>query len=202
MWVNIRRGTKEGVLRLRKGKKGLLSRAIVAAALAGMLMLSVFHAGCGGSDLPAQVVEKVPPPPGPIPGLSSDQSKAVEEYGYPDHFFISIDPYGSDRVERWTYFGLGKALDFDNGRLFGEEEVEDQSERYPPTDLHPQDFGSLDTPAEATAMLGEPLFTHETKDSLMPENTIMVFVKAVLLFRDNKLIGVDTQVKPPTLPVP
>lgn len=175
---------------------------LAAAISASMILPAFFLAGCGGSELPAQVVEAEKPPPGIIPGLSSDQSRAVEEHGYPDHFFISVDPYGSDRVERWTYFGLGKALDFDNGRLFGEETAEDQSDRYPPTDLRPQDFGSMTTPAEATAMLGEPLFTYETKDSLMPENTIMVFEKAVLLFRGDKLIGVDTQVKPPSLPMP
>ena len=176
--------------------------AVAAVLLACAVMSPLLPAGCGDRGATTETVAVENPPPGDIPGLSADQSRAVAEYGYPDHFFISIDPYGSARVERWTYFRLGKALDFDNGRLFGEEPVEDQSDKYPPTDLHPQDFGTLATPAEATAMLGDPLFTHEAGDSLMPENTIMVYEKAVLLFRDDKLIGVDTQVKPPALPVP
>ncbi|MBC7230363.1 MAG: hypothetical protein H5T74_08240 [Actinobacteria bacterium] len=170
--------------------------------IAAVLFLSVLPAGCGETGTPVQIVEPETPIPGEIPGLSADQSRTVAEYGYPDHFFISIDPYSSDRVERWTYFRLGRVLDFDNGRLWGEEPVDDQSEHYPPTDLHPQDFRTTLTPAEATAALGEPLFTHEAGDGLMPENTIMVYEKAVLLFRGEKLMGVDTQVRPPALPVP
>ncbi|NPV59109.1 MAG: hypothetical protein HPY75_05535 [Actinobacteria bacterium] len=174
----------------------------LAVALATVLMLPALHAGCGEADTPAPPAEVEKPPPGDIPGLSADQSRAVAEYGYPDHFFISVDPYSSDRVERWTYFRLGQALDFDNGRLFGKEPVDDQSSQYPPTRLHPQDFDNTMTPAEATSLLGEPLFTHETSDSLMPENTILVYETAVLLFRGEKLMGVDTQVKPPALPAP
>ncbi len=197
----MRRPSRKGGQRLPK-EKGFTRLALAIMFMSIALVTAFFYAGCGEPELPARVAEAEKPPPGDIPGLSSDQSRVVDEYGYPDHFFISIDPYSSDRVERWTYFSLGKALDFDNGRLFGEEPVEDQSDRYPPTDLRPQDFGSLATPAEATAILGEPLFTHDTKDSLMPENTIMVYEKAVLLFRGDKLIGVETQVKPPALPAP
>lgn len=136
----------------------------------------------------------------PVEGLSPDQSRVIAEYGYPDHFFISIDPVTEARVERWTYFSRGKALDFDNGRLFGEEPVEDRSAEYPPTTLRPQDFTPHLTPEEATALLGEPLFTHEVRDSLFPENTIVVYEKAVLLYRDERLIGMDTQVHPPSIP--
>ncbi|WP_287152559.1 hypothetical protein [Candidatus Solincola tengchongensis] len=103
-------------------------------------------------------------------------------------------------MERWTYFSLGKALDFDNGRLFGEETVEDRSSEYPPTTLKPQDFSLHLTPEEASALLGPPIFTHEARDGLLPENTIVVYEKAVLLFRDGRLIGMDTQVRPPSLP--
>jgi hypothetical protein len=57
------------------------------------------------------------------------------------------------------------------------------------------------TPAEAADILGEPLYTQETGDSLTQKNTIVVFDKAVLLYRDGQLIGVDTQVRPPNIPV-
>ncbi len=129
-----------------------------------------------------------------------DQNRMVAEHGYPDHFFISIDPLTEDRVERWIYFGLGKAFDFDNGRLLGEEAVEDRSAEYPPTDLRPQDFNPHLTQAEASALLGEPLFTHESRGSLLSDNTMVVYQKAVLLYREGQLIGVNTQVHPPDLP--
>ncbi|RJP34753.1 MAG: hypothetical protein C4536_02110 [Actinobacteria bacterium] len=135
-----------------------------------------------------------------IAGLSADQSRTVDELGYPDHFFISFDPVSSDRVERWTYFSRGKAVDFDNGRLWGEEPIEDNAAEYPPTDLRPQDFNATLSEAEATRLLGEPLYTQEVQDSLLPENTIIVYAKAILLYREGKLIGVDTQVRPPSLP--
>lgn len=134
-----------------------------------------------------------------VEGLSQDQSRVVSEYGYPDHFFISIDPLTEARVERWIYFSRGKALDFDNGRLFGEEPVEDRSSEYPPTTLRPQDFKPYLTPEEATALLGEPLFTHEVKNGLLSENSMVVYEKAVLLYRQGRLIGMDTQVHPPSI---
>lgn len=167
--------------------------------VAALLMAAL--SGCGGQE----------PPPLPdtedgstvlVPGLSADQSRTVERFGYPDHFFISIDPESSDRVERWIYFARGEVLDFDNGRLFGEEPVTDESKQYPATDLRPQDFDTLMAPGEASLLLGDPLYTHEVQDSLMPENTIIVYAKAILLFRTDKLIGVDTQVAPPVLSAP
>jgi len=185
-WLGSRRGRRWGP----------------APRLAVLLVLALFlFRGCGEGNQPL-TVEAKPEKASPISGLSEDQSRVVEEFGYPDHFFISIDPYSRDRVERWTYFSCGKALDFDNGRLWGEEPVEDKSAEYPPTSLRPQDFDSLLTPEGADQLLGEPLFTHEAKDGLMPENTVIVYEKAVLLFREGRLIGVDTQVHPPQLPAP
>ncbi len=164
-----------------------------------LLSFSLPILGCGEKQ--ATVGSTVSPNERPaVEGLSLDQSRVVAEYGYPDHFFISIDPVTEVRVERWTYFSLGKALDFDNGRLFGEETVEDRSSEYPPTTLKPQDFSLHLTPEEASALLGPPIFTHEARDGLLPENTIVVYEKAVLLFRDGRLIGMDTQVRPPSLP--
>ncbi len=136
----------------------------------------------------------------PISGLSADQSRTIDELGYPDHFFIIIDPLSSDRIETWTYFSEGRELDFDNGRLTGEVEIEDQSATYPPTDLRPQDFNALLTPMEAEQLLGPPKYSHEVTESLMPENTIIVFDKAVLIYRDEQFVSVDTQVKTPDIP--
>jgi len=136
------------------------------------------------------------------PGLSLDQDQIIEEFGYPDHFFISIDPYSGDRVEDWFYYSEGKVLKLKNGRLFGEDDIEDQSEEYPPTDLKPEDFDSLMAPGEAEELLGEPIYTYDVEESLMAENTLLVFEKAVLVYRDDQLIGVDTQVRPPQLPTP
>jgi hypothetical protein len=178
-------------------KRGLTE--ILAVAVALTLLLSPLLSGCGEGepqDLPSGEEESVV---NPISGLSVDQSGTVEDLGYPDHFFISIDPATSDRIERWTYFSDGKAIDFDNGRFFGEENIDDQSSDYPPTDLHPQDFDTLMTPGEAEQLLGQPIYTYEVQDSLMPENTIIVYEKAVLLYRNGQLLGVDTQVHPPQL---
>ena len=174
----------------------------LAAGLVALTTLTVLISGCGEEAPPSMPVEENETSSLSISGLSLDQSKTVEELGYPDHFFISIDPLNSDRVERWIYFSKIKALDFDNGRLFGEEAIEDESAQYPPTDLRPQDFNPLMTPAEASEMLGGPIYTHQVEDSLMPENTIVVFDKAVLLYRDGQLIGADTQVRPPNIPTP
>jgi hypothetical protein len=172
------------------------------ALLVAVLTLPLTLAGCGERELPPLAGVEDEARIEYVPGLSGDQSRTLEEMGYPDHFFISIDPESSDRVERWIYFSHGRALDFDNGHLFGEEAIEDQAVEYPPTDLRPQDFDTLLTPEEASQLLGEPLYAHEVEDSLLPENTIMVYEKAVLLYRGGKLIGVDTQVSPPELDVP
>ncbi len=190
----------------RRRRKHGGSPVLAALALATLLLAAVLLAlalatcGCGERQVPPLREEGESAAYEPVAGLSADQSRAVAEYGYPDHFFISIDPYSQDRVERWIYYARGKALDFDNGRLFGEEPVEDESAEYPPTSLRPQDFSLLLTPEEAAALLGEPLFTHEVEESLLPENVFIVYEKAVLLYRQGQLIGVDTQVHPPDLP--
>ncbi len=186
---------------MRDGKRSA-SGVMLAAALAAALLLPAALSGCGEQDLPPLSSVEDEEAVELIAGLSAAQSRTVEESGYPDHFFISIDPDSNDRVERWMYFSQGQAVDFDNGRLFGEEEIEDESAEYPPTDLRPQDFDTLLTPQEAAQMLGEPLYTQEIEDSLMPENTIIVYDKAILLYRDGKLIGVDTKVSPPELNAP
>jgi len=178
------------------------SGIILVTVLAAALFLPAALGGCGEQDLPPLPSGEEEEAVELIAGLSADQSRAVEEYGYPDHFFISIDPDSSDRVERWIYFSQGKAIDFDNGRLFGEEACKDESVQFPPTELRPQDFDTLLTPEEAAQLLGEPLYTQEIEDSLMPENTIIVYDKAILLYRDGELIGVDTKVSPPELNAP
>jgi hypothetical protein len=167
-----------------------------------MLFLSAALAGCSEEAPPPLPEESEEADFLLPPGLSLDQDQIIEEFGYPDHFFISIDPYSGDRIETWIYYSEGKALDFDNGVLFGEEDAEDQSEEYPPTDLMPEDFDSLMAPGEAEELLGEPIYTYDVEESLMAENTFIVFEKAVLLYRDDQLIGVDTQVSPPQLPSP
>jgi len=175
---------------------------ILVTAVLVVLPLSLSVSGCGEAEPPSSPVEAEEPDVEYIEGLSADQSRTVVELGYPDHFFISVDPTSSDRVERWLYFSEGKAVDFDNGRLFGEESIADESAEYPPTDLRPQDFDMLLSPEEASQLLGEPLYTQEVRDSLMPENTIIVYDKAILLYREGQLIGVDTQVSPPQLNPP
>ena len=206
-WVGERTGGEynRGMKKPRRGrvhpKRAFVSICVAALLPAALFLLSPLP-GCGNGEPPPLPEEESAPGVIPISGLSPDQSRKVAELGYPDHFFISIDPLGTVRMERWIYFAPGKAFDFDAGRLLGEEAVEDQSADYPPTDLHPQDFSALMTPEEASRLLGEPLYTHEVRDSLMPENTIVVYPKAVLLFREGQLIGVDTQVKPPQIPMP
>ena len=187
---------------MRNGRRYACGILLAAALAAAALLLPAALGGCGEQDLPPlsdggdeEAVEL-------IAGLSADQSRTVDDHGYPDHFFISIDPDSTDRVERWLYFSQGKAVDFDNGRLFGEEAIADESAEYPPTDLRPQDFDTLLTPEEAVSILGEPLYTQVIEDSLMPENTIVVYDKAILLYREGKLIGVDTKVSPPELSAP
>lgn len=184
----------ERTFRARRGA-GIFAALLLAASLC------FFPCGCGGEEQVSIVTADAEPFAPSISGLSRDQSQVVEEYGYPDHFFISIDPLSRDRVETWTYFGKRLAIDFDNGRRFGEEEIEDESAKYPPTTLKPQDFDSTTTREIAATVLGEPIFEQEAEGSLMYENTIVVYEKAVLLYRDDLLIGVDTKVRPPHLPV-
>lgn len=176
--------------------------AVLVAASLVVFALSLSLCGCGEEEPPPSPVVEEKLDVEYIEGLSADQSRTVAELGYPDHFFISIDPASSDRVERWLYFSAGRAIDFDNGRLFGEETIADESAEYPPTGLRPQDFDTLLSPDEASQLLGEPLYTQEVKDSLMPENTIVVYGQAILLYREGQLIGVDTQVSPPQLNPP
>jgi hypothetical protein len=177
---------------------GIIFRVALVAAVLAVAVL----AGCGGQDLPPSSGGQDEEAVELIAGLSADQSRMVGDLGYPDHFFISMDPESADRVERWTYFSRGKVVDFDNGRFFGEEECADESAEYPPTELRPQDFDALLTPEEASRMLGEPMYTQEIEDSLMPENTIIVYDRAILLYRGDRLIGVETKVSPPELSAP
>jgi hypothetical protein len=185
-----------------RGRNVVTGIALLAAAVLVALLVPLLLSGCSEAESPPLTAEKEEPNVEYIAGLSADQSRTVDELGYPDHFFISIDPVSSDRVERWLYFSEEKAIDFDNGRLFGEESIADESAEYPPTDLRPQDFDTLLTPGEASQLLGEPLYTQEVQDSLMPENTIIVYAKAILLYREGQLLGVDTQVSPPQLNPP
>lgn len=184
-----------------RGRARGAAAGLIAAAALLALLLSFLLCGCGEEEQTTVIASGEEPFAPSISGLSRDQSRVVEEYGYPDHFFISIDPLSRDRIETWTYFEEKLAIDFDNGRRFGEEEIEDESAQYPPTALKPQDFDSTTTPESAAAFLGEPLFEQKAEGSLMYENTIVVYEKAVLLYRDDLLIGVDTKVLPPHLPV-
>jgi hypothetical protein len=174
---------------------------LVPLVLALLLIVATALSGCGEKTIPVDA-EDSEASTSYIPGLSIDQSEAVEQYDYPDHFFLSIDPIRSDRIERWTYYSQGKALNFDNGRLLGEELIGDESAEFPPSGLHPQDFNALLTLEEASRLLGEPLYTQDVRDSLMPENEVVVFEKAVLLYKSGQLIGVDTQVSPPQITIP
>jgi len=179
------------------------SRVLAFLVGVSVTLLAVFSfSGCGGQEPAPASDNREQPAVTRVDGLSDEQSREVAEAGYPDHFFISIDPHSGDRIERWSYFSSGRVLEFDNGRLSGEEPLEDGAAACPPTDLRPQDFDALMTAAEAAALLGEPLLTREVEDSLMPENTILVYGNVILLFRDDKLIGVETQVSPPGLPMP
>jgi hypothetical protein len=167
-----------------------------------LLLLSALLPGCSEEAPPLRAGEESGETVLLAPGLSLDQDQIIEEFGYPEQFFISIDPYSGDRVEDWFYYSEGKVLKLKNGRLFGEEDIEDQSEEYPPTDLKPEDFDSLMTPAEAEELLGEPVVIYDAEGSLMAENTLIVFEKASLVYQGDQLIGVDTQVSPPQLPSP
>lgn len=168
-----------------------------------LLLLSALLPGCSEEAPPLRAGEESGETDLLLaPGLSLDQDQIIEEFGYPEQFFISIDPYSGDRVEDWFYYSEGKVLKLKNGRLFGEEDIEDQSEEYPPTDLKPEDFDSLMTPAEAEELLGEPVVIYDAEGSLMAENTLIVFEKASLVYQGDQLIGVDTQVSPPQLPSP
>ncbi len=151
----------------------------------------------GPPEEPAATPES--PPSEEIPGLSVEQARMVSQHGYPDHFFLSLDPTTGDRMERWTYFSLRKTYDFYNGRLSGEESVEDESQSYPSTDLRPQDFTPSTTPQELEATLGKPLLRHELRSSLQAPNLMLVYPQAVFLFRDGRLMGMDTKVNPPSL---
>ena len=181
------------------GHAGPAGFLILILVLASLLLSG---AGCAEEEPPAVPEQDGDAVSSSIPGLSAEQSRTVDELGYPDHFFISIDPISTDRIETWTYFVEGKSLEFDNGRLVGETPIEDESAKYPPTELHPQDFDVLITPGEAEELLGPPLYTYETTDSLMPENTLYFFENAVLIYRDGQLMGVNTQDKAPDLSVP
>ena len=183
-------------------KRKLLAGVSTLILLSVLLFLSAALPGCSEEAPPPLPMESEEADFLVPPGLSLDQDQVIEEFGYPDHFFISIDPLSGDRIEDWTYYSEGKKLSFENGRFFGEEDAEDQSEEYPPTDLKPEDFDSLMTPGEAEELLGEPVVIHDTEGSLMAENTLLVFEKATLIYQGDQLIGVDTQVSPPQLPSP
>ncbi len=178
-------------------RRGLAAIGALCAALIAACTLG----GCGGREAEPASTYRQRTETERVEGLSAEQGRTVAEAGYPDHFFISIDPYSGDRIERWSYFSTERALQFDNGRLAGEEPLEEGASARPPTDLRPQDFTSLMTPEEADALLGEPLLTREAKDSLMPENAIFVYESAALLFSAGRLVGVETRVSPPQLPL-
>ena len=179
-----------------------LRRMAALGACCALLLSAWSLGGCGGRETPPAAAYRERPAVERVEGLSGEQSRKVGELGYPDHFFISIDPYSGDRIERWSYLSAGKALEFDNGRLMGEENLEEDAPARPPTALRPQDFASQMTPEEARALLGKPLLTREAKEGLMPDNVIFVFEDAVLLFSAGRLIGVDTRAVPPQLPMP
>ena len=176
------------------------------SAITALLALSIFvvlTAGCGGQALPPASNTQSEPEISLIPGLSADQSRIVGDLGYPEQFYIAFAPYDSTRLETWIYPSEGKSSDFKDGRLSNQGTLEEQSTKYPPTTLHPQDFTKTMTVEEASVILGSPVYTQEVENSLMGgENTLVVFNNAILLFRAGGLLTIDTQVKPPEIPSP
>ncbi len=126
--------------------------------------------------------------------LSSDQDKLIAQYGYPSHFFITLDTLTSDRVETWTYFPHKQSYTFHNGRQMRKETVEDQSTEYPPTSLKPEDFGSTLSLTEAGEMLGEPYQSSDFKDDKGDGVIILFYEGAILDYTNGKFSGVDTMV--------
>jgi hypothetical protein len=128
--------------------------------------------------------------------LSSDQTRVIDQFGYPSHFFISIDPLSSDRVETWTYFPERVAYTFSNGRLLRKEDAEDQSDEYPPTNLKPEDFGPTLSISDAGAMLGKLLYSKNVQDQTGEGTILMIYEKAILTYMDGRLVGVETMIHP------
>ncbi len=187
---------------LLRGNKSKRSRLIGAALVfLTILIVAVALAGCGNQSSPPTSNAQSEPAVSLVPGLSADQSRMVNQLGYPEQFFVSYDPSGSTRMETWSYPSKGKSSDFSDGRLLNQGTLEDQSTEYPPTTLHPQDFTQTMTVEEASRILGEPIYSQDVEDSLMSgKNTVVVFNSAILQFRSGELLSMDTQVKAPEIP--
>jgi predicted small lipoprotein YifL len=175
----------------RRALTGLAVAVLLAAVLAAL-------AGCGSKE-PAytpQTREEFRPlvDLGSQVILSSDQDKLISQYGYPSHFFITLDPLTGDRVETWTYFPLKQSYTFHDGRQMRKETVEDQSAEYPPTTLKPEDFGSTLSLTEAGQMLGEPYQSSDFKNEEGDGVIILFYDGAILDYTNGKFSGVDTMV--------
>lgn len=178
----------------RKTFAGLAGLALVVLLAVGLTAL----AGCGDKE-PAytpRVREEFRPlvDLGSQVVLSSDQDKLISQYGYPSHFFITLDPSTGDRVETWTYFPQKQSYTFHDGRQMRKETVEDKSAEYPPNTLKPEDFGSTLTLTEAGAMLGDPYQSSDFKDDKGDGVIILFYDSAILDYTNGKLSGVDTMV--------
>lgn len=175
-------------------------RKAVAACIATLLLFAGLSAmgGCGGEDeaySPSTAQEFSPLVDlGSTVALSSDQARLISEHGYPSHFFITMDPLTSDRVETWTYFSLQESYTFHQGRRIRKETVQDQSGKYPPTTLKPEDFGPDLSLTGAESMLGKPYQDSGFTDSEGSSVIILFYQGAVLDYTDGKLTGIETMV--------
>ncbi len=167
--------------------------ALASAAFLGMIV------GCGESQKPYSLPQENFEPlinQGSKVILSSDQAKVIEELGYPDHFFISIDPKTADRVETWTYFTQRAEYTFRNGRKLRKQDAEDQSREYPRTSLKPEDFGPALTLTEANNLLGRLVNSKSFQAAPGEDTILLIYEKGIVTFTNGKFAGVDTMVHP------
>ncbi len=178
----------------------LLEFPAISVFLAVVLATSLITVvGCGENQQPYSMPQESFEPlinQGSRVILSSDQTKIIKEYGYPDHFFISIDPRTSDRIETWTYFSQRAEYTFKNGRKLRKQEAEDQAREYPRTNLKPEDFGPALTLTEAGNLLGRLVNSRSFQASPGEDAILLIYEKGIVTFTNGKFAGVDTMVHP------
>lgn len=164
-----------------------LRTASVAAGLVGLVAL----AGCTGSandGADTSVAEQ------PATESVDDRSAVLAEIGAPDAFVVSVDEVDGEpaRFESWTYYDADTQIDFLDGTLLWDIEIEPIDDgSFLPLQYAPGEFTMLASKADVVAELGgvelsevdTTAFEVEGAELLAGEQLLLAFVDDGLVLR-------------------
>lgn len=158
------------------------------------VLAAVVLAGCssGGEDTSSELPDAL------VEAPSVDRRGAVlGELGGPDAFVITVDEVGGSvsRFESWSYFAAGTQIDFVDGELLWDVEIDGLPDgSLLPLMYDPLEFAMLASRADTLATLGDVDVRRVVSDADMDVEGAELWAgeQLLLLFVDDLLVSVET----------